>query len=195
MRGLRFGICLLLAAVYVAPLRAQGTSGTVRGRVTDDASQLPLRGASVTLGGLRAETRADGAYTLENVPAGTDSLRVTMIGYAPQARAVTVAGGQPVDVDVALTAQAVNLAEMVVVGYGEQKQGNVTGAVTSVTSGEFNTGRVITPTELIQSKVPGVQVVENNEPGGRTSIRVRGPTSTSASNEPLYVVDGLPSAA
>jgi TonB-dependent starch-binding outer membrane protein SusC len=192
MRGLRYGICLLLAAGYVAPLCAQGTSGTVRGRVTDEASQLPLRGATVALGTVRAETRADGGYTLENVPAGTDSLRVTMIGYAPQARAVTVVGGQPVDVDVSLTAQAVNLAEMVVVGYGEQKQGNITGAVTSVTSGEFNTGRVITPTELIQSKVPGVQVVENNEPGGRTSIRVRGPTSTSASNEPLYVVDGLP---
>ena len=193
MRGLRFGIGLLLAAVSVAPLFAQGPSGTVRGRITDSASTLPLRGATVPLGGLRAETRADGGYILENVPAGTDSLRVTMIGYAPQARAGHRGWRRSrLTLDVALTAQAVNLAEMVVVGYGEEKQGNVTGAVTSVTSGEFNTGRVITPTELIQSKVPGVQVVENNEPGGRTSIRVRGPTSTSASNEPLYVVDGLP---
>ena len=90
----------------------------------------------------------------------------------------------------ALTAQAVNLAEMVVVGYGEQRQGNVTGAVTNVTAEEFNTGRVVTPTELIQNKVAGVQVVENNEPGGRTSIRIRGPTSTNASNEPLYVWTG-----
>jgi TonB-linked SusC/RagA family outer membrane protein len=192
MRGLRYGICLLLAAVCIAPLRAQQTSGTVRGRVTDEASQQPLRGATVTIGSLRAETRADGGYLLDSVPAGTDSLRVTMIGYAPLSRGVTVVGGQAVDVDLALTAQAVNLAEVVVVGYGEQRQGNITGAVTNVTSGEFNTGRVITPTELIQNKVPGVQVVENNEPGGRTSIRVRGPTSTSASNEPLYVVDGLP---
>jgi TonB-linked SusC/RagA family outer membrane protein len=192
MRGLRCSFGLLLAAVWIAPLRAQEPTGTVRGRVTDEASQLPLRGAVVSLGSVRTETRADGGFVLADVPAGTDSLRVAMIGYAPLVRAVTVVAGQAVDVDAALTAQAVNLAEMVVVGYGEQKQGNITGAVTSVTAEEFNTGRVITPTELIQNKVPGVQVVENNEPGGNTSIRVRGPTSTSASNEPLYVVDGLP---
>ncbi len=192
MRGLRCSTGLFLAAIWVAPLVAQGPTGTIRGRVTDQSTQQPIRGAIASIGTLRAETRADGGYVLEAVPDGTDTLRVTMIGYAPVAQAVTVVGGQAVDVDVALTAQAVNLAEVVVVGYGEQRQGNITGAVTNVTSGEFNTGRVITPTELIQSKVPGVQVVENNEPGGRTSIRVRGPTSTSASNEPLYVVDGLP---
>ena len=192
MKGLPYAIGLVLAAVCVTPLPAQQGTGTVRGRVTDESTQQPLRGATVSLGGQRAETRADGGYLLQNVPAGTDSMRVTLIGYGPVTRAVTVVTDQPVDVDVALTAQAVNLAEVVVVGYGQEKQGNITGAVTNVTSGEFNTGRVITPTELIQNKVPGVQVVENNEPGGRTSIRVRGPTSTSASNEPLYVVDGLP---
>ena len=78
------------------------------------------------------------------------------------------------------------------VGYGEQRQGNVTGALTNVTSEEFNKGRIVTPTELIQNKVAGVQVVENTEPGGKTSIRIRGGTSTTASNEPLYVIDGQP---
>ena len=100
------------------------------------------------------------------VPAGTDTLRTRMIGYTPAAIEVTVAGGEIVDVDINLTAQAVNLSEMVVVGYGEQRAGNITGAVTNVTPEEFNTGRIVTPTELIQNKVAGVQVVENNEPGG-----------------------------
>ena len=181
-----------LAAVGIATLHAQEPRGTVRGRVTDRSSQLPLRGATVRLGGATSETRIDGAYLLTGVPAGTDTLRVRMIGYAVLARAVTVAGDQTVDVDLALTAQAVNLAELVVIGYGEERQGNITGAVTNVTSEEFNTGRIVTPTELIQNKVAGVQVIENSEPGGITSIRVRGPTSTSASNEPLYVIDGLP---
>jgi TonB-linked SusC/RagA family outer membrane protein len=192
MRGLRYSIGLLLAAGWIAPLRAQEPTGTIRGRVTDEGSQLPLRGATVRVGSRNTQTRADGGYLLTEVPAGTDSLRVTMIGYAPVARAVTVAGGETLDLDVGLTAQAVNLAELVVIGYGEQRQGNITGAVTTVSPEEFNTGRVVTPTELIQNKVAGVQVVENNEPGGRTSIRVRGPTSTNASNEPLYVVDGQP---
>jgi iron complex outermembrane receptor protein len=192
MRGLRYSIGLLLAAVWITPLRAQEPTGSISGRVTDEASQQPLQGALVRVGGQNTQTRADGGYLLPDVPAGDDTLRVTMIGYAPAARPVTVAAGETLDLDVALTAQAVNLAELVVIGYGEQRQGNVTGAVTNVTAEEFNTGRVVTPTELIQNKVAGVQVVENNEPGGRTSIRIRGPTSTNASNEPLYVVDGQP---
>jgi len=115
-----------------------------------------------------------------------------MIGYAPASRLVTVASDEILDVEVALSGQAAQLAELVVVGYGEQRQGNVTGAVSTVSSGEFNTGRVVTPTELIQNKVAGVQVVDNPEPGGKTSVRIRGGTSTSASNEPLYVIDGQP---
>jgi TonB-dependent starch-binding outer membrane protein SusC len=192
MRLQRYGIGLLLAAVWIAPLRAQAPTGTIRGKVTDASSQLPIRGATVRVGTQIAQTRPEGGYLLTEVPAGADSVRVTMIGYSPLTQAVTVVSDSVAEVDFALTPQAVNLAEVVVVGYGEQRQGNITGAVTNLTAEEFNTGRVITPTELIQNKVPGVQVVENNEPGGRTSIRVRGPTSTNASNEPLYVVDGLP---
>ena len=192
MRGLRYSIGLLLATVWIAPLRAQEPGGSIRGHVTDLTSKQPLQGAVIRVGSRTTETRADGGYLLAGIPAGTDTLRVTMIGYAPDARAVTVAEGETLDVNVGLAAQAAQLAELVVVGYGEQRQGNITGAVSQVTSNEFNTGRVISPTELIQNKVAGVQVVENNEPGGKTSIRIRGSTSTTASNEPLYVVDGQP---
>ncbi len=65
----RYGVGLILAAVWIAPLRAQETTGTIRGRVTDRSSQLPLRGATVRLGGATAETRVDGAYLLTGVPA------------------------------------------------------------------------------------------------------------------------------
>jgi iron complex outermembrane receptor protein len=91
-----------------------------------------------------------------------------------------------------MTPQAIELAELVAVGYGEQTLGNVTGAVTNVTSEEFNAGRTINATELIQNKVAGVQVVENNEPGGKTAIRIRGTTSINASSDPLFVIDGVP---
>jgi iron complex outermembrane receptor protein len=192
MRLLRYGTALFLAAFWIAPLLAQEPTSTIRGRVTDEASQEPLRGATVRVGSQSTQTRADGGYLLTEIPPGTDTLRVSMIGYAPVARSITASLGEVLNVDVALAPQAVNLAELVVVGYGEQRQGNVTGALTNVTSEEFNKGRVITPTELIQNKVAGVQVVENTEPGGRTSIRIRGGTSTTASNEPLYVIDGQP---
>src|SRR5439155_514837 len=105
---------------------------------------------------------------------------------------VTVAGGDTVVVDLELNAQAVGLSEIVVTGYGTQRAGNITGAVTQVSSAEFNTGRVITPQALIQGKVAGVQVVDNNEPGGGLKIRIRGATSVNASSDPLYVIDGMP---
>jgi iron complex outermembrane receptor protein len=192
MRGLRYGSGLLLAAVWVVSLQAQEPGGTIRGRVTDESSQLPLQGATVRVGSQNTQTQANGVYLLTGIPAGADTLSVTMIGYAPVARAVTLSAGETLEIDIVLAPRATELAELVVVGYGEQRQGNVTGALTNVTAQEFNKGRVITPTELIQNKVAGVQVVENTEPGGRTSIRIRGGTSTTASNEPLYVIDGQP---
>src|SRR3954464_2955381 len=108
MRGLRYGIGLLLAMVWMVPLRAQEPAGSIRGRVTDASSQQPIQGALVRFGSRNTQTRTDGGYTLTDVPAGSDSLRVTMIGYTPGARAVTVAAGETIDVDVSLAAQAVN---------------------------------------------------------------------------------------
>src|SRR5437764_4952725 len=182
----------LLAVLGAAPLGAQQASGTVRGRVTDATTQQPLAGATVSLGNRRALSQGDGRYLITAVPAGTDSLRARLIGYARAAQAVTVAEHDTLVVDLALTSQAVSLSAIVVTGYGTQRAGDITGSVTAVTDSQFNTGRIISPQMLIQSKVPGVQVVDNNEPGGGLNIRIRGPTSVHASSEPLYVVDGLP---
>jgi len=183
---------VLLAAVWVVPLGAQEPTGTILGHVTDSASQRPIPGVTVTVGSRTAQTRPDGSYLISGIPAGTDTVRARMIGYTPLLQAFTLAAGQTLVVDLTMSAQAINLAEMVVVGYGEQQAGNITGAVTNVTPQQFNTGRIVSPTELIQSKAAGVQVVENNEPGGGTTIRIRGNTSINASSEPLFVIDGMP---
>src|SRR5690349_12693173 len=66
------------------------------------------------------------------------------------------------------------------------------GVVATVDSTQFNTGRVVSPEQLITAKVPGVQIVDNNEPGGEINIRIRGGTSVTSSNEPLFVLDGVP---
>lgn len=192
MRRLRFIIGVLLALLWIAPLRAQEPSGTIRGRVVDDATQQALSGVTVTVGSRSALTQADGRYLIPGVPAGTYTLRTRMIGYAQATREITVAAGETLDVDLGLTGQAVGLSEIVVIGYGEQRAGNITGAVTQLTPEDFNTGRIINPAELIANKAPGVQVVDNNEPGGGLAIRIRGATSVTAQNDPLYVIDGLP---
>ncbi len=183
------GLTVLL--VSAAPLCAQGSEGTVRGRITDNATQQPIVGATVTIGKRTALTQADGRYALV-IPAGTYTLQARTIGYAPASQSVTVNAGQTVVVDLKLTQQAINLATVIVTGYGQQRAGDITGAVTQLSPAEFNPGRIVSPQSLITSKVAGVQVVDNNEPGGGISIRIRGATSVNASSEPLYVVDGMP---
>src|SRR5437879_6556863 len=190
MRRLRY--ITLLAVLWTAPLHAQQPTGTIRGRVTDAATQQPLPTATVTVGSRVVLTQADGRFVLTGVPAGADTVRAKMLGYAPVRQGVAVVAGDAVVVDLALTAQAIGLSEVVVTGYGAATVGDITGAVTAVTDSEFNPGRIVSPQLLIQSKVAGVQVVDNNDPGGGLSIRIRGATSVNASSEPLYVIDGVP---
>src|SRR2546430_7675433 len=90
MRRVRGIITSLLAVLWAAPLCAQQATGTIRGRVSNAATQQPLAGVSVTVGRRAAVTRADGRYLVSDVPAGTDTVRGRLIGYAPATQAVTV---------------------------------------------------------------------------------------------------------
>ncbi len=194
MRRFHHFMCALLALSWTAPLAlaAQQPTTTVRGRITDQSTQQPISGASVAVAGRTALSQADGRFSISGVPIGPATVTARMVGYAPATQPVNITEGEPLTVDLALVPQAINLSEIVVTGYGEQRAGNITGAVSSVADSQFNPGRVLSPQMLIQNKVPGVQVVDNNDPGGGLSIRIRGATSATASNEPLYVVDGVP---
>lgn len=191
MRRHGSGLGLLLAALWVAPLGAQQPTGTIRGQVIDESSKRPLQGVSVTFAGKTAVTAATGRYAMA-VPAGSGTLTAKILGYAPVTQEVRVAEGEVVVVDLRMTAQAVQLTEIVATGYGEQRKADITGAVSKVNQEEFNPGRNVSPALLIQNKVPGVQVVDNNEPGGGLSLRIRGATSVNASSEPLVVINGVP---
>ena len=134
MRRLRCIIAALAAVLWIAPLSAQQATGTIRGRVSNAATQQPLAGVSVTVGRRAAVTRADGRYLLSDVPAGTDTVRGRLIGYAPATQAVTVAGGDTVTVDLGMTARAINLASVVVVGYGTKRAGDLTTSASQLSS-------------------------------------------------------------
>jgi iron complex outermembrane receptor protein len=193
MKRLRFIGGVLLALLWITPLRAQQPTGTVRGGVIDDASKQPLAGVMITVGNRSALSQADGRYVVTFVPAGTYTLRARMLGYSAASQSVTVVGGQEAVVDLTITQQAIGLSEIVVTGYGEQRAGDITGAVKEITPEDFNPGIIVNPVALIENKVAGVQVVpSSNEPGAGTSIRIRGATSVNASSEPLYVIDGVP---
>ncbi len=185
----------LAGTVLAAPLVAQNATGLVTGRVLDSASRQPLSAVSVRVVGTSngALTRADGSYTISLVSAGTHQIRASRIGFAAQTRTVDVVAGGTVSVDLVLAPQAAVLSDIVVTGYGTQRRESITGSVATVNAEEANVGVITNANQLLQGRVAGVQITTNNgEPGGGTQVRVRGGTSISASNDPLYVVDGVP---
>ncbi len=176
------------------PLQAQGR-GTITGRVVDSTSQLPMQSVTVTIEGTQrgAITRIDGGFTLADVPAGTVRLRVVRIGYTPQLKDVAISAGQIANVRFVMQSVATNLGAVVVTGYGSQRKEAVTGSVATINAEDANVGVVANPTALLSARAPGVNVTLNNgEPGAGAQIRIRGGTSISASNDPLYVIDGVP---
>lgn len=162
---------------------------TVRGKVTDAETGEALIGATVSVVGTTrgASTDVEGNYSVE-VPAGGLQLRFAYTGYAETVFTL----GTSNEVNIALQAGSV-LDEVVVIGYGTVKKSDATGAVGSITSKDFNRGPVATPEQLMQGRIPGVQITNNGgEPGGGASVRIRGASSIRSGNEPLYVVDGVP---
>jgi len=157
---------LALLLICIAPLHAQQTpTSAIRGRITDSTTKQPISGVTVSVEGRSTLTQPDGRFVITGVASGAHTVRTRIIGYAPASRDVTVTDGQTVDADLTMAPQAIGLSEVVVVGYGEQRAGNITGAVTQMDSAAFNRGRLISPEQLIQSKIPGVQVVDNNGRG------------------------------
>ena len=137
-------------------------------------------------------TRDDGRYTITVQP-GTYTVRVIRLGFSPDSvTGVVVTAGGETTANFSLQVSAAVLGNVVIVGYGTQEARNRTGVVASVDSSQFNTGRIVSPEQLITAKVAGVQVVTDNEPGGGINIRIRGGTSVTSSSEPLFVLDGVP---
>jgi TonB-linked SusC/RagA family outer membrane protein len=187
---LLLGLTLLGASPAVA--RAQQTA-TVRGTVTDSVSGQPVTGAQIAVAGQpRATTNDRGVYTA-NVAPGAVTVRAQRIGFSPAERQLTLKAGDTVRVDFALHSVSVTLAQVVVVGYGTENRARVTGAVSTVNSSDVQNQPVAGVDAALQGKAPGVQVTQNaGDPGNGITVRVRGAASVSASNQPLYVVDGVP---
>ncbi len=161
---------------------------TVSGIITDEAGE-PLPGATIQEKGTTNGTITDveGRFLLE-VPEDA-TLTISFVGYVT--REISLNGRTVLDVS--LEADVSALEEVVVVGYGTQKKSDVTGAVTSLRSDDFNQGVVSSPQDLIAGKVSGVQVIQNSaEPGGGFSVSIRGVSSINAGTAPLYVIDGMP---
>lgn len=183
----RLLIALLLPLCFVCG-QAYSQQKVITGKIRDSLG-VPLQNASVTVKGatIGTQTDRDGNFTL-SVPLNATTLVVSSVGFAD---AELILEGTTVDI--IMTPTGSDLSEVVVIGYGTQRKTDLTGAISTVTSKDFQQGVITTPEQLIAGKVAGVQISSNSgAPGAGSRIRIRGGASLSASNDPLIVVDGVP---
>jgi TonB-dependent starch-binding outer membrane protein SusC len=186
------GVGGLLAATQ---LGAQDATGSISGRVVDSTTQRPVPGVAVTVEGTGrgALTGDDGGFALGGLRAGTHSVLARRIGYTSQTQTVVVRAGQATTVEFALRPAASILEQVVTTGYGTQRRLAVTGSIVSIDADAANVGVAPNVNSLIQGRAAGVLMTQNSgDPGAGAQVRIRGGTSISASNEPLYVIDGVP---
>ena len=180
--------CLLLVTLFQV---AQAQTRAVSGRVIDQTSGEGLPGVTVLLKGTTTgiSTNADGRYTLA-VPDAGGTLVFSSVGMVTQEAAI---GGRA-NVDAVLASDNKQLSEVVVTGYGQvESRRDLTSSIATVNSAQFKDQPVIGVDQALQGRAAGVQVFQNSgTPGAGIAVRVRGAASISGSNEPLYVVDGLP---
>ena len=183
---------LLLSTLllFMMAIVTQAQNITVHGTVLSSADEEPLIGASVisevkSFGG--AATDIDGNFAL-TVPEGSN-LIVSYVGYKPKTVKAEARMTIHLDEDSEL------LDEVVVVGYQTMKKADLTGAVSVVSTKTFETTSDTDPMRALQGKVPGMTITGNGSPSGTGSVRIRGIGSFNASQDPLFVIDGVPTTA
>ena len=156
--------------------------------IVKDTNGEPIIGANVTVKGqsIGTITDIDGRFVLDAPKNAV--LQITYIGYVSQE--VKVSGNK--ELNIILKEDTETLDEVVVVGYGTAKKSDLTGATAQIKPEALTSSVVGNALESLQGKAAGVAVFNDNKPGASPSIRVRGSGSITASNEPLYVVDGFP---
>ncbi|MES2777081.1 MAG: TonB-dependent receptor [Bacteroidota bacterium] len=184
-----FFTALFPCIYFLVPLSAYAQQ-TVTGTVKEAGNGKPLEGATIMVKGGNQNTvsRANGSFTL-SVPGAGSILVISTVGYITQ----EVTAGNLANLEIAMQPNPAELNQVVVVGYGTQRKKDVTGAVKSIRSEDFNKGIITSPQQLLQGKVSGVNVTSSSgEPGAAINITVRGPGGVRSGSTPLFVVDGLP---
>lgn len=172
------------------PTTTAVTDIRVSGRVTGEKGEA-LPGVNIVVkGAIRGtNTDADGRYQL-SVPNGETVLVFSFVGYASQEIPV----GNRTTLDVQLLPDNKSLNEVVVVGYGTQSRRNLTTAISTIKPEELNRGAISDVGQLLQGKVPGLNISANGDPNAPAAVVLRGASTINSSQGPFYVIDGVPGA-
>ncbi len=176
----------LFAMALLMSLSIFAQQKKITGRVTDSQGK-PVAGVTVKAKAGSAVTDENGNFAINTITGET--LRFSSVGFENNEAKV----GPGNTLDIQLTMMISNLNEVVVVGYGTARKKDLTGSVSTVSAKDFNKGAITTPEQMIAGKVAGVSIISNGgRPGSGSTIRIRGGSSLSASNDPLIVIDGVP---
>jgi TonB-linked SusC/RagA family outer membrane protein len=166
-------------------------SHTIRGKVTDEAG-TGMPGVNVIVKGTSngTTTDAEGSYTLNlTTEQASGTLVFSFIGYTNQEQAIS--NRSVLNVSLAVNAQ--ELSEVIVVGYGTQEKRDVTASISSVSGAAIAQIPTPSPMDAMKGQIAGVDILQNGgRPGQAPTIRIRGRRSLTASNDPLFVIDGIP---
>ena len=185
---IRRTICFVLGLCLCIPLHAQ--SRRISGRVTEKntaGQEIPIVGASVLVKGTARGTSTDaqGRYTID--AAASETLQFRFLGYADRE---TVVGNRTV-IDMTMMPESQMIEDLIVVGYGTQRKSDIASSITTVNTEDMKIFPSATAAEMLRGRAPGVTVTSTSgRPGSVPSITIRGTRSISASNSPLYVIDG-----
>lgn len=171
---------------FIQPVAAQQVQRTYSGTVTGNKGE-PITGASVTVRGSKTGTTTDAQGAFQITAADGQTLEITGVGYNPTQ--VVLSGSGPISVT--LQQRVGGMEEVVVVGYGTQRRRDLTGSVATINVAESKKYVTSDVSQLLQGRAAGVQVNADGQPGAVPVVRIRG-VSTFGSQNPFYVVDGVP---
>lgn len=187
LHRLRSLVALLLMVVVATTASAQ--ERIITGTVVD-ASGMAVIGATVVATGTTKATTTglNGEFRL-SIPESAKTVDISFVGY----KAHTITLGQQTAYAVRLEEDTIGVDEVVVIGYGTSKRGNLSGSVAKLDAEALESRDAVNIATALQGMLAGVEVrTTSGEPGGAVSVRVRGSASVNAESEPLYVVDGIP---
>ena len=175
---------LTLASGLLLTVSSFAQTNAVKGHVKD-ASGEPIMGATITVNGKAVGiTDMDGNFSVDAAPGA--NLTFTYLGMTPKTIKATS------NMMITLVDDQKSLNEVVVIGYGRAKKNDLTGSVTAIKPDEMSKGITSSASDMLVGKIAGVDVqTGGGQPGTGAQIRIRGGASLSASNDPLYVIDGL----
>jgi TonB-linked SusC/RagA family outer membrane protein len=181
--------CIVLLLLLYAHSAFSQSNFKVTGKVTDETGK-PVQSVTVQVKGSTASTvtRQDGSFEI-TAPSATSTLVFSSVGFT----STEVAINNRADISVSLAGAATTMSDVVVIGYGTRRRGDVTGAISSVNADDIKQVPVTNVSQALQGRVPGLVATPNSfRPGSGSTIRIRGARSLTANNNPLYVVDGIP---